>query len=946
MNYYGEDYDDDYNPTYEELMEDEQFKSTLKYDELKHVGVARRSGRYKYGSGKDPYQHSGDFLSRVDFLRKSNYVHTDENGKMYTGELAIAKSFGLSSTEYRIQKTVATHERRAVEVDQALALREKGYSLNAIAEKMGYKNDSSIRSILNKDTARRAAVAENTANMLRKQVDEKGIVEIGLGVEREIGVKKQKFDEAVYMLEMEGYEKYKGRVQQATNANQFTTMTCLCKPGTEHKEIFDLDNVKSLTDYESQDGGDTFKTFKSPKSFDSKRLEIRYAEDGGTERDGVVELRRGVDDISLGNSSYAQVRVLVDGKRYIKGMAVYSDDLPDGVDMRFNTNKSNKIPKLEVLKEIKDDPDNPFGSYIKANGQREYIDKDGKKQLSVINKRSDEGDWSAWSDKVPSQFLSKQNQTLIDSQLKKTYIDKKAEYDDICALNNPTVKKKLLQSFADDCDSSAVDLKTMSFPGQKYQVILPVPSLKDDKVYAPNYENGTKVALVRYPHGGTFEIPILTVDNKHKDARKVMGLNAKDAIGINAKVADRLSGADFDGDTVAVIPISSKINITSTPKLKGLEGFDPKLEYGPPPNTEEKDIPYKLIKTKKFEGTQMGGVSNLITDMTLKGADTDELARAVRHSMVVIDAKKHKLDYRKSERDNRIKELKDRYQGRYDEDGKYRTGASTLISRAKSDAMITKTRGSAKYNVKGKPWYDPSKPQGAKMYEETKDEYVNAKGELVKPKTRVALMSTVDDARVLSSGTKQENAYASYANSLKALANDARKEYMSTGNMVKSKEAAKKYEKEVRSLEEKLNEAELNRPRERKANIIANSATKKEVAALSDKPTKSELSKINQKNIVAARIKVGSKRVSIDINDNEWEAIQKGAISENKLKKILERADLDNVRERATPKTSKQITPSKVNKMNIMKNSGLYTNSQIAKAIGVSPSTVSNYTLE
>ena len=75
----------------------------------------------------------------------------------------------------------------------------------------------------------------------------------------------------------------------------------------------------------------------------------------------------------------------------------------------------------------------------------------------------------------------------------------------------------------------------------------------------------------------------------------------------------------------------------------------------------------------------MGRISNLITDMTLKDATEDELARAVRYSNTVIDAEKHHLDYKKSYSDNNIAELKEKYQGRYTKTGKYSEGASTLI---------------------------------------------------------------------------------------------------------------------------------------------------------------------------------------------------------------------------------------------------------------------------
>src|SRR5699024_9296204 len=140
---------------------------------------------------------------------------------------------------------------------------------------------------------------------------------------------------------------------------------------------------------------------------------------------------------------------------------------------------------------------------------------------------------------------------------------------------------------------------------QKYQVILPITSMKDNEVYAPNYKNGETVALVRYPHGGTFEIPILTVNNKQAEARRVLGNTPKDAIGINSKVAERLSGADFDGDTVMVIPCNSgksKVKITSTPQL--IKDFDPKLEYG-----GKKEGTFKQMRDTQKE---MGVISNLI----------------------------------------------------------------------------------------------------------------------------------------------------------------------------------------------------------------------------------------------------------------------------------------------------------------------------------------------
>lgn len=901
-------------------------------DILKHYGTPRHSGRYPWGSGEDPYQHSGDFLARVESLKSKGL-----------SEAEIAKAMGLSTTQLRVQKSLAKDERRSLLVERARSLREDGKTLEEIAKIMGYNNDSSVRSLLNTESEAKMKVAQATADFLKEQVDKKGMIDVGVGVEREMpfgSISKEKLNQALYMLEREGYEIYGGGVPQVTNPGKQTNIRVLCPPGTEHKDIYDFENIHSISDYITYDGGDSFKSsFVYPESMDSKRLKVRYAEEGGIDKDGVIELRRGVADLDLGNANYAQVRILVDGTHYMKGMAVYNDDMPKGVDVIFNTNKSVGTPALgdkknTVLKLIKDDPDNPFGSLIKEHGGQSYYDDPkgkyvdpvtGKKQsLSLINKRAEEGDWGSWSDHLSSQFLSKQPIPLIKKQLGLSAADKQAEYDEICSLTNPTVKKSMLKSFADDCDAAAVHLKAAALPRQKYQVILPIPSMKDNEVYAPNYKDGEQVALIRYPHGGRFEIPILSVNNRQKEAVKVIGKTPADAIGINKKVADQLSGADFDGDTVMIIPTGGKVKIAAEAPLKQLEGFDPKLKYG-----GKEEGTFKVMKNTQ---TEMGKVSNLITDMTLKGANQDEIARAVKHSMVVIDAEKHKLDYKQSEIDNDISALKKKWQGTYDENGKYHEGAATLISRASSEKSVLKRKGS--------PIID--KETGEQSWKEVYQEYVDPKTGKTKVRTQKSTkMAEVRDARTLSSGTPQEELYADYANKMKAMANQARKEMLSTGNIKYSAQAKEKYSMEVASLNSKLNVALKNAPRERQAQIIANAEVK---AKRQDNPDmgKAEIKKAGQQALTRARNAVGAKRTPIKLTDSEWEAIQAGAISENKLSQIINHVDSDELRQRATPRSTTTISAAKINRMKAYQNSG-YTTSQIAEMLGVSTSTVTKY---
>lgn len=889
-------------------------------DELMHYGVKRRSGRYPWGSGDNPYQHSGDFLSRVQDLRKQGLSEKD-----------IVSALGLdSTTQLRVAYSVARNERRRLDVSRAKSLQEDGLNYTEIGRKMGL-NESSVRSLLNEDSVRRMNQSEVTAETLKKELLQKKVLDVGPGVERELGVSRQKLDEAIYMLEAEGVLIRDG-VGIPTGPGKQTNVQIVRQPDVALRDIYqNMSMIKPVGEYYSSDGGKTFDKREYPASIDSSRIQVRYGDQGGTAKDGVIELRRGVPDLDLGNSHYAQVRILVDGTHYLKGMAMYSDDLPDGVDIMFNTNKKSGTPKIDVMKKISDDPDNPFGAYIKADGQSWYEAPDGTKKLSAINKLKEEGDWDTMSRNLSSQFLSKQPLQLINKQLNLTYADKQAEFDEIMSLTNPTIKKKLLLDFADECESAAVHLKAAALPRQETRVILPITQLKETEVYAPYLNNGEKVVLIRYPHGGTFEIPELTVNNKNPSARNILG-NVKDAIGINAKVAERLSGADFDGDTVTVIPVNDKVRVKTSKPLKELEGFDPKTQYA-----EREGM---KVMTKAQTQKEMGIVSNLITDMTLQGAPDSEIARAVKHSMVVIDAAKHRLDYKQSERDNGIAELKEKYQPKYDSDGNLKGGggASTLLSKRKQTVSVPERQGSGRI--------DPE--TGKVTYKESGRTYVDKKtGKTVSATTKVSLTLSVDDVRSLSSGTKQENAYADYANKMKALANQARKEYTSAGKLTYSSSAAKTYADEVRSLEDRLAIAQSNAPRERQAQAIANSVVKAKIQDnpdLARKENKKELNKVKQAALYDARASVGAsgKETRINITDKEWEAIQAGAISDNKLSSILRYADPDAVRQLAMPKVTTQLSTAKQNKIATMNASG-YTIAQIADQLGVSTSTVSKY---
>lgn len=970
---------------------------------MAHIGMPRRSGRYPWGSGDDPNQHgSGDFLSRVEALKKKGWQPTTEN---------IKKTFNMTTQQYRDEVGKCDTERRMNNIKTAQAI-SGDIGLNqltgkpqysAIAAKMGV-GESTVRGWLNPKSETKTNEAREVADFIKDQVAKKGMIDVGSGVEAELGVTYTKLNRALSLLKDEGYVIAAGGIKQPTNPGQQTTQKVICPPGTPYKvtekgnivtsAIYDFANVHSLNEYTSRDGGKTFEKFVYPKSMDSKRMHIRYADEKGSdgitgvEKDGIVELRRGVADLSLGDKRYSQVRILVDDTHYIKGMAVYSDNMPDGVDVVFNTNKAKGKPMQEVLKPVdknlKTNPDNPFGSTIKAGGQSYYDDPKGthidpvtgkRQSLSLINKRADQGDWTEWTDSLPSQFLSKQSKALAEKQLKQAIDDSIAEYKNIMALTNPTIKKHLLKKYADQCESAAVHLKAAALPGQKYHVIIPINTLKDNEIYAPQYENGTQLALIRYPHGGTFEIPILTVNNKNKLGNNVIGADSIDAVGITKAVADRLSGADFDGDSVMAIPThDGKVKIASTPELQGLKGFDAKEVYGTTTVGKGSDEVYlnkdghKIIPMKNPKtGTdrtqyEMGVISNLITDMTLGGAKPSETAQAVRHSQVVIDAAKHKLDYKQSYVDNQIKSLINKYQRTVDKDGNIKIGgASTIISRASGQATVLKRQGTPKINKKGEDWYDPNIPEGSYVYK-TADKLTyektrtNKKGEVItttvertQPSTK---MAEAHDAYELVSAARHpmEIVYAEYANTMKDLARKIRLDYTEVQKIAYNKDSAKVYAKEVASLKEKVTNSNLNKPKEREALRRANVEIDAKKAAYKEanegaKMKNGDSKKLSQQTVAKYRDEVEAvtrKKRNIAITDKEWEAIQSGAITEKLLTDILDNTDIAELRQRAMPRTSTSLNASQIARVKTLGNNG-YSLNEIAKKMGISTSKVSEY---
>ena len=869
---------------------------------LMHYGTPRHSGRYPWGSGKNPHQRDNDFYNSVKSLREKNLSDTE-----------IAKMMGMSTTEFRKQMSLASNEHKKKGRAENARLIEEGITNRSERARILDVPEGTLRNWEREDAEKKSQLISSTVDVLKRNVDDKHYIDVGEGVASGLGITEYRLQTAVKALQNEGYVVHDIQVEQVNNPGKKTTVHVLCEPGTEWADLrYNHSHEIGLVNEKFQDLHSlSTRIMEDPKSISGDRVQVVTSSEGGSAKDGLIELRRGVDGLDLGRANYAQVRIAVDDTHYLKGVAVYADDLPKGIDIRFN---SSKATREESLKKLKDDPNNPFGSTI----------KDQKGYLNIVN---EQGNWQEWSKTLSSQFLSKQPVTLAKQQLAISKQQRELELKDILSLQNPTVKKHELEEFADKCDTAAVHLKAAALPGQSNSLILPVNSMKPTEVYAPNYPNGTEVVLVRHPHGGTFELPMLKVNNRNAEAKKMIGVS-NDAIGIHHSVAQQLSGADFDGDTVIVIPNNTHKVKTDKP-FKDLQEFDPKIYKFPAGTPDSKVI---SSRTKQRE---MGVVSNLITDMTLQDAPPKDIIKAVKYSMVVIDSEKHKLDYKQAKIDNDIKSLQRRYQQKTSEDGVEKFGgASTLISRAKSEIRVDERRMVEKIN--------PS--TGEKIYFPTNRTYIDKKGNVQKSTQKSTQMREAKDAFSLVSsanngtGTAMERVYAQYANSMKSMANQARKASLGVKEAEKNPLAAKKYEKEVESLNRKLVNAKAWSPKERSAQLFAEQVyrtTKRENPTMTDDDKK----KCKRQALEVGRARLGAKRPVVEFTDKEWEAVQAGAISKTRLNELLRYADSDKVRERALPKQKTAMTASKINMAKSRLRAG-YSYKEVAQMLGVPVSTL------
>lgn len=1031
----------------------------------------RGSGRYPFGSGERPHQHSWDVKSRIDKLADQGMSPKEIAKAMgwtmeqYNKETGKIETVGNVS-RYRAEKEIAVHEIAMDKYEELMWYRShndpktgKPYSTSEIARQMGFKNESSLRSYENSAKASPDSPIYKAAEQIKENIAKTGYLDVGKGSNLYLDITDDRMKTVLAVLEKEGYQVVNDvNVRQLNDSGNYTTRKILVSPdqvgnndNETRKNVYaalkdnKVERFYDETDVAMNARKDGTEKHYDPVRIDPSRIQVKYAEQGGTDKDGMIEIRAKYDkdgnivpanpDLCLGYRAdgelarYAQVRIAVDGGKdlagkenptggmYIKGMAVYNVDLPKGTDVLVNSNKSETKGLAKALKPMEEAKDNPFGA---STIQQFYTDKDGNKKLSAIqivgattmdnHDAHVEGRWSEWSKNLPAQFLSKQNQTLVKQQLKVDTMKKEDEFESIRSINQPVVKRQLLIDFADGCDKAAEELKGAPLPGQKTHVLIASTTLKDNECYCANYDTGTTVALVRFPHAGPFEIPVTKVNNNNKEVKEMIGKTALDAVAVNKKVADKLSGADFDGDNVIVIPMSKKnkdgsfdktVSIKSQETLKELKDFDVNIYSTDNPrfkNMVDKNgnPTYKYPKTEKAKGTEMGKITNLITDMYAAGCDdSGELSRAVRYSMVVIDSKKHELNYKAAYDDFGIKDLEKKYQTK--ENGKV-GGANSIISKSTSEINVAKkewrygdidketgekiyTSPKQTTQMKRKAVYAEApegytytdkegkthkskyfkdedgknvvatytgktvkNKDGSYSYDPGKGKHVWVDDKEVERTMKTTRMANAKDANELLSKnpSKIEVTYAEYANHMKTMANNARKEAVAIETSYPVNPTARKeYAAEVQSLNDKLVKAKKNSIRERQAQSLATSRVNAEMEAnpglYSDA---SDRKKLNDRAIKQARYDCNAQKDRVTFTEKEWEAIENRAVSATTLNDLLRNADSVEYTRMALPK-SEGISAAKQSRIKTLAAQG-YSQEEIAKMVdGVSTSSVS-----
>ena len=200
--------------------------------EFMHEGVKRRSGRYEWGSGENPYQHEPWYNPGSN--PKETVKKLKENGLTNSQISEILKNEGLNekqassameikTTQYRNYIKIAREKKLAQDRTTAEQLKSRGWSNVAIAERMKV-SEGTVRNLLKPGVEEKANIINNTSTMLKESLNKTGYLDVGLGSERYFGISRDRLRASLQQLKEEGYKIYYIEQTQQGTGKKTNTM--------------------------------------------------------------------------------------------------------------------------------------------------------------------------------------------------------------------------------------------------------------------------------------------------------------------------------------------------------------------------------------------------------------------------------------------------------------------------------------------------------------------------------------------------------------------------------------------------------------------------------------------------------------------------------------------------------------------------------------------------
>ena len=243
---------------------------------------------------KNHFQSQGFVLISIPDIREEGRTETQ-----------IANELGLTTTQLRNAITYARKEEREYNREQVAGMKEAGLSNVEIGQRLGI-SEGTVRNYISDNKSSKATSEQQLDNIekaLSDSLKQTGHLDVGVGVERQLGVSRTKFNAVVnQMVENGDLYIHNIQIQRLNDPTKYTIVKVLSTEPDYLKVLKDSTNIGNLEYFSDDKALESAKRFETPQMVDLNRIKIRYQEDGGADLDGLIEIRKGTEDLDLGNS--------------------------------------------------------------------------------------------------------------------------------------------------------------------------------------------------------------------------------------------------------------------------------------------------------------------------------------------------------------------------------------------------------------------------------------------------------------------------------------------------------------------------------------------------------------------------------------------------------------------------------------------------------------------